>query len=185
MKNNGTIQLESDRLILRKIKLADAEEMFNNWANDQDVTKFLTWPPHKDVSETKQIIQNWINNYDDNKFYLWAIELKSINQIIGTIEAMKVDDVVESTEIGYCIGKKWWHQGIMSEALQLVIDYLFKVCEFNRITARHDVNNPNSGKVMLKCHMQCEGIFKKAGVNNQGICDEKYYAILKEDYLKI
>lgn len=56
--------------------------------------------------------------------------------------------------IGYCIGRKWWKQGITSEALKAVIDFLFDEVKTNRIEARHDPRNPNSGLVMKKCGMK-------------------------------
>lgn len=83
--------------------------------------------------------------------------------------------------IGYCIGKAWWHRGITSEALKAVMDFLFDVVGANRIEARHDPRNPNSGGVMKKCGMKYEGTLRSAGRNGQGICDECYYALLKEE----
>jgi ribosomal-protein-alanine N-acetyltransferase len=86
--------------------------------------------------------------------------------------------------LGYCIGKEWWHLGIMTEALGSVIKYLFEEVGMNRIEARHDTNNPNSGKVMLKCGMKYEGTMRQADMNNQGLSDCSLYAILAEDYFK-
>ena len=83
--------------------------------------------------------------------------------------------------IGYCIGKKWWHKGITSEALKVIMDYLFDAADMNRIESRHDPRNVNSGKVMLKCGMKYEGTLRSADCNNQGICDACYYALLKSE----
>ncbi len=84
-------------------------------------------------------------------------------------------------QIGYCIGRKWWHKGIMAEALLKVIEFLFDEVGANRIEAVHDPNNPNSGRVMLKCGMKYEGTLRSAAVNNQGITDVAYYSILRSD----
>ena len=92
-----------------------------------------------------------------------------------------MNNKVESAEIGYCIGRKWWKQGITSEALERVMRFLFDEVGVNRVEARHDVNNPNSGKVMQKCGMTLEGIHRQADMNNQGLCDEACYAILKNE----
>lgn len=80
--------------------------------------------------------------------------------------------------IGYCIGTKWWHKGIMSEALGTVIDYLFDEIGMNRIESRHDVRNPHSGAVMKKCGMKYEGTLRQSDWNNQGINASCWYAIL-------
>jgi ribosomal-protein-alanine N-acetyltransferase len=84
--------------------------------------------------------------------------------------------------IGYCIGKKYWNQGITSEALNRIIKFFFEEVGVNRIESRHDPNNPNSGKVMKKCGMKYEGTIRQADINNQGICDYSEYGILAEEY---
>ena len=84
-------------------------------------------------------------------------------------------------EIGYCMGRRWWHRGIMSEALGAVIDFLFQQVGVERIVARHDVNNPHSGGVMRKCGMVFDGVREKAGKNNQGVVDMACYTLKAND----
>ncbi len=183
MQHSGTKRLETDRLILRKLTLNDAFAAFKNWTNDRDVTKYLTWPVHEHLNTTQKVIRDWVNRYEQRDFYQWAIVLKENgDEPIGTISVVKKDDNTRMVQIGYCIGKKWWHQGITTEALSALIRYFFQEVNVNRIEARHDPNNQNSGKVMLKCGMKFEGILRQADRNNQGICDAAMYAILAEDY---
>lgn len=92
-----------------------------------------------------------------------------------------MDEQTSMVHIGYCIGKAWWHQGITSEALKAVIDFLFDVVDVKRIESRHDPRNPNSGGVMKKCGMKYEGTLRSSDWNNQGICDACYYALLKSE----
>lgn len=160
--------------------MEDAEPMFHNWANDPEVTKFLTWPPHGSVEVTKKIIASWVAEYEKDDYYHWMIVLKEINQPIGSLIANTVGRA-QSAHIGYCIGKAWWHKGIMSEALKAVMDFLFDEVGYHRIESMHDSNNPNSGKVMAKCGMKYEGTHRQADRNNQGICDACYYGILAEE----
>lgn len=181
MKHLGTIELETDRLILRRFTLDDAMDMYRNWAFDPEVTKFLTWKAYESPETADTILKIWNENYAQPNFYQWAIELKEIGQPIGSISVVHMNDQVESAEIGYCIGRNWWHQGITSEALERVMGFLFDEVGLNRIEARHDVNNPNSGKVMEKCGMRFEGIRRQSDWNNQGLCDTANYGILKED----
>ena len=117
MEHKGTQKLETDRLILRRFEMADAEVMFRNWASDSEVTRFLTWPTHTDAGVSRMITESWVNSYSDNKYYQWAIVLKDINEPVGSIAAVKVVDDLEMVVIGYCIGRKWWHQGITSEGI--------------------------------------------------------------------
>ena len=105
-----------------------------------------------------------------------AIELNDLEQPIGTISAIKTDERVESVEIGYCIGKRFWNNGYMTEALTAIIRFFINEVGAGRIWARHDTENPNSGKVMVAAGMDYEGTLRHAGFNNQGICDEAVYA---------
>lgn len=181
MQNTGTILLETDRLILRRFRIEDAELMFKNWASDPEVTEFLTWEPHADSGATKAVLDIWINKYPDPSFYNWVIELKETQEIIGNISVIKLDEKVEAAEIGYCMGKNWWGQAIMPEALSAVIRYLFDKVGINRIAACHDSNNAKSGRVMMKAGMQYEGTMRAAAKNRHGVYDKVWYSILKSD----
>ncbi len=183
MNHVGTVTLESERLILRRFELSDADAMFRNWANDPEVTKFLTWPAHSDVSVTKAVIGSWLPLYANPGHYSWAIVLKEIGEPIGSIAAVGRRDDVKMVHVGYCIGRKWWWQGYISEALALLIRFFFEEVGVNRIESRHDPRNPNSGKVMSKCGLKYEGTLRQSDINNQGgFCDAAYYALCAEDY---
>lgn len=183
--HKGTQTIETSRLILRRAVIEDAQPMFDNWASDPEVTKYLTWPAHETIDVTKRVIDSWIGGYARVDFYQWIIAFKEDGaRPIGSISVVSQDDRIGKAEIGYCIGKAWWHRGIMTEALQAVMDYLFDEVGMNRIEARHDPNNPHSGGVMKKCGMKYEGTARQDDRNNQGICDAARYAILRRDRKK-
>lgn len=185
MKNTGTIMLETDRLILRKFELSDAEAMFKNWSNDPDVTKYLTWPTHENVDVSLSVLRDWTSKYENDAFYQWAITLKENgSEPIGSIGIVKMDEQIGMVHVGYCIGKKWWHKGITSEALSKLIRFFFEEVRVNRVEARYDPHNANSGKVMEKCGLVYEGTIKQGDSNNQGVCDYTMYGLVAEDYFK-
>ena len=185
MEHCGTKAIETKRLRLRQLSVSDAEPMYRNWASDPEVTKFLTWPPHESVEGTKTLLAEWKKEYEKADYYQWGIERKSLGEVIGTISVVGMKESIEMAHIGYCIGRAFWHQGIMTEALGAVISFLFNEVKCNRIESRYDTNNPHSGEVMKKCGMQFEGIMRAADRNNQGICDVGQYAILRSDYLQL
>ena len=182
LNHKGTKRLETTRLILRKAVKEEAEPMFRNWASDPQVTKFLTWPTHSSISVSQTVIESWISEYEKDNCYQWMIQLKELGEPIGSISVVRQNDRIAEAEIGYCIGSRWWHQGIVSEALSAVIEYLFTEVGINRISARHDPNNPHSGGVMRKCGMKYEGTTHDSDRNNQGICDAAQYAILRNQW---
>ncbi len=182
LTHKGTQKLETQRLILRRAMLEDAQAMYENWASDPEVTKFLTWPAYSSLDVAKKRMEIWAEAYGSDDHYQWMIVLKDLNQPIGSISVVSLDDQVGKAEIGYCIGKSWWHQGIVSEALQAVIGFLFDEVGMNRIEAKHDPNNPHSGGVMRKCGMKYEGTTRQSSRNNQGLCDTACYSILREEH---
>lgn len=182
MNHVGTIRLETDRLILRQFVITDAEDMYRNWANDDEVTKFLTWPTHSNTEVSTRVTESWMKEYEKPDYYQWAIELKSVHEVIGSISAVHVNESINSVEIGYCIGRRFWRQGITSEALKALVKFFFEEVKVNRIEAKHDPNNPNSGRVMMKCGLTYEGTLRDGSNNNTGICDVSIYGILAKDY---
>lgn len=183
MKQLGIKKLETERLWLRRFTVEDAESMYNNWASDDEVTKYLTWPAHDSVETTKKSVEYWVSQYTNEDFYHWAIVPKELGQPIGTIGAVDQNNAMGMVHIGYCIGKDWWGQGYMSEALNRLIEFFFEEVNVNRIESRFDPRNPGSGKVMEKCGLQYEGTSRQSDQNNQGICDATNYALLAEDYV--
>ena len=182
MNHCGTKTIETDRLLLRRFELSDVEAAYTNWMSDERVTEFLTWPTHKDVSESEQIIGEWISQYENPDFYQWAIVLKEIDEPIGSVSVVEKNESIEMLHVGYCIGSKWWHKGIMTEAFKAVIELLFAETSVNRIEARHDPNNPHSGDVMKKCGLKYEGTMRQADRSNKGIVDAAMYSILRSEW---
>ena len=181
MIHQGTKVLETERLLLRPFRAEDAEAMFRNWAGDPEVTRFLTWPTHTNVEDTKHIIGTWLPLYEKKDYYHWAITLKENgDEPIGTIHGL-VNDDLEQITVGYCLGRAWWHRGIMSETLQAVIHFFFDKVGPNSICSYHDPNNPHSGMVMKHCGMKYEGTRRAADRNNTGICDMSWYSILRTE----
>lgn len=181
MNHIGTQKIESSRLLLRKFEIQDVEDMYNNWASDLEVTKFLTWQAHQNKNVTLNILQEWIQQYAQKDYYNWAIVLKEENQVIGNIAVVLQNEKAQLAQIGYCLSRKFWHQGIMSETLSMVIDYLFDQVEYECIQSHHNVKNPYSGAVMKKCGMKYEGTLRHSDWDNQGICDACYYSILRSE----
>ncbi len=181
MNKAGTKTIETPRLLLRRFKLEDAEDIFENWASDPEVTRFLTWPVHSSVDVTRGLLKDWIPRYEDGGYFNWAMEHKETGKVIGNISVVRLNENTEAADMGYCMSRVFWGQGLMPEALKAVMEYLFDVAGLNRIAACHDPNNPKSGRVMDKAGMKLEGILRAAGKNNLGICDEVWHAMLRSD----
>ena len=182
MEHKGTRQLETPRLILRAFRHEDARAAYRNWTSDPEVTRYMTWKTHYSLDFTQSWIDTVVVKYDRPDYYGWVIVLKSFDQPIGSIDVWRTDDEIEAGELGYCLGRRWWGQGIMPEAARAVLDYLFREVGMNRVTASHDVLNLKSGRVMEKIGMKKEGVLRAAHRNNRGIVDIVQYSILADEY---
>ena len=179
--HKGTKRLGTPRLILRPFTPADAEPMFRNWASDSAVTRFLTWKPHENLEQSRWVAEQWAKQGALPEYYQWAIELRELGEPIGSLTVVRRDMAAAVAELGYCIGSKWWGQGLMAEAVRTVIHYLIREVGFHRVSACHDVENPASGRVMQKASMVREGTLRAAQRNNRGIVDITYYSVLAEE----
>ena len=138
MRHTGTLELETDRLLLRRLLSQDAPQMYENWANDPAVTRFLRWEPHKSPAETRELLSAWAELYPNPDYYQWAIVEKATGQVFGSISVYNalLGEPQQKTkwqglelssgiwEPGYCIGQKcgakalppkrcklWWISG--------------------------------------------------------------------------
>ena len=182
MDQIGTKTIETERLILRRYVVEDAEDMYRNWAGDPEVTKFLSWPTHPNAEFSRKLLEKWVSYYDEGRTYNWGITLKGDDHVIGNIAVVEREERTRSYELGYVLGRAFWGRGIMPEALKAVIAYLFQgEKDLNRIIATHDVRNMKSGRVMQKAGMHFDGVLRASKRNNLGMHDTAYYSILRED----
>lgn len=140
--------LITERLVLRKVNIKDIEPMFNNWASDPEVTKYVTWLPHQNIGITEMIVKEWIKGDKNPRTIRYMITIKGANEPIGSIDV--VDYVNGVPEIGYCLSKKHWNKGYMTEACKALIKYIFNI-GFTKIVIEADVRNIGSNRVIEKC----------------------------------
>ncbi|MDF2590435.1 MAG: Acetyltransferase, including N-acetylase of ribosomal protein [Anaerocolumna sp.] len=188
MTHKGTVIIETERLILRRFTIDDLEQIFNNCWSDFNVWKWTSYKPMKSVQDVIHIAEmftdGWLGAYERPNRYSWAIVHKASGEVIGRFFGMHPDDSVSQIEFAYELGQNWWNQGLMTEAVKVVIDFFLKEVGINRIYANHASENPASGKVMQKCGMTYEGTMRQALRCNNGLFDKVNYAILADEYFK-
>lgn len=170
--------LESDRLILRPFTIQDVPDVYL-FARDEVVTRYLTWPPHKDMSVTEKMVREIYMSRSG----IYAIVLKSENKCIGCIDIRLVPEHEKAT-FGYCLNRNYWNKGYATEALALILELAFAKLKLNRVESTHYAGNEASGCVMQKCGMIYEGTGVKE-VKIKGVFhDVVHYAILKDDWIR-
>ena len=186
MNDVGTLILETERLILRRIELTDVEDMFNDWCNDPEVTRYLPWDPHGKIEVTKELLNMWVDEYNKPYTYRWIVILKENNKPVGTVDVVNKDISNMVFELGHCYSKSVWGKGIATEAFSIVIKFLFEQVGVEVIFAKHDEDNLASGRVMQKANMKYDGILRSRVIDKEtkkrvGLV---YYSITKDEYLR-
>ncbi len=150
-----TPTLETDRLLLRPFTYEDAEDVFTCWESDPDVAKYMFWTSHNDIEKTKEWISFEIGQIEKDDWYRFALVLKETNESIGT-GLIYFEEEVDSWEIGYNLGKKYWGKGYTTEAMKQIISFAQEELGITEIVGRYAKENPASGKVMEKLGFRFE-----------------------------
>ena len=175
--------LETPRLILRRIAMSDAKDIFA-YSCDEEVARHVLWTAQKSVSEAKDYCRFMMRKYRNDEPSSWGIIEKATGKLVGTIGFMDYSEDNASVEVGYSLARWLWNGGYMTEALTCVIDYAFEHMDLNRIEAQHELTNPSSGRVMEKCGMRKEGVLRQRLYNKGKYVDVALYAILRCDWRK-
>lgn len=182
MVHIGTRQIETERLILRRFTMEDVGDAFHGWFSDPDVAMYMRWDAHSDIPQTQEFISRFVADYEKPDFYRWVIALKKDNRAIGAVGFHIESEYDSVADISYTLSKAFWNQGIISEALKAVLRYALVEVGVNRVEAFHAIDNPASGKVMLKAGMKYEGHARQKYRSHKGYEDCDLYAAVATDW---
>ena len=151
-----TPTLETDRIILRPLKVSDAETIYKGWTTDPDVAKYMRWNLHESVDTTAAWLTEVEANLSSETVYDWGFVLKSPQA--GTLETGELfgaggiyyDDEFGMFELGYNIMKKYWGYGLTVEASQAIIDFAVTELNAKKFLARYVQGNDGSRRVLEK-----------------------------------
>ena len=173
-------ELDTPRLTLRRMTMRDTDDVFA-FSSDPEVARHCLWEAHQTRADSRMYLR-WIRRqYRLGLPSSWGIVLKETGRLIGTIGFMWYAEDSDSAEVGYSLGRDWWHQGYAAEALRAVLAFGFDRLGLHRIEAQYETDNPDSGRVMAKCGMQPEGVLRGRVKNKGAYHDVALCAILRED----
>jgi [ribosomal protein S5]-alanine N-acetyltransferase len=183
MENNFDCNptLETERVILRKITLSDVDDVFE-YASDNNVSRYTTWESHKTIEDTLAFLNVVINKYENMQPSDWGIVDKETNKFIGTCGWVYWNVVHNRAEIGYALSRSFWNKGLMTEAVEKVIDFGFNHMNLNRVEARCNVVNGGSERVMQKVGMKYEGLVREQMLIKGSYVNIKMYSILNQEW---
>lgn len=149
--------LNTEQLHLRLPELSDAQKIFEEYAQDLEVCKYMTWTPIQRLEDYEAWLQEKIEDIGRSSLTYVICPKGAPADVVGMIDA-KIDGF--KADIGYALAKRCWGKGYMTEALKVFLDLLFSQESIYRAFAVHDLDNPASGRVMEKSGMEFEGILK-------------------------
>ena len=141
--------LTTQRLTLRQLSNEDRQDIFT-LRSDTEINKYLDREPSKTIEDAMNFINKVNDTIKNNNSIYWVISLTTTKTFVGTICLFDFSDEKNSCEIGYELMTKFQGQGIMKEAAQVVIDYVFQTLKFKKILAFTHYENQSSTNLLLK-----------------------------------
>lgn len=176
MKNPFDVKLETNRVILRKLSVSDAKDMFE-YTSNKACSEHLSWKPHVKIDQTENYIKGVIKGYNNSNEFSWAIEEKVQHKFIGVVRIFDVSFYNKRGELSYILNPAFQGKGLMLESIRCVLDYCFKDVGLNRIQARCTPENTASEKIMKSLGMIFEGRLRDYWINKGVFKDALLYAI--------
>lgn len=173
--------IETERLFIRRFTLEDLED-FYEYAKDPLVGPPAGWKPHDSKEESLEILENFISSDE-----VFAITLKEDGKVIGSIGCHedRKRGYKGGTMLGYVLSSKYWGKGIMSEAVEGILGYIFHSLECDLVSAYHYPFNWKSKNVLVKAGFVYEGTLRKSSVLPSGeVVDDVCYSMTREEYLE-
>ena len=148
--------IETERMILRPLTVADADDIFERWTTDERVAKYVRWSVHGSVDVTKEWLKLAEKNILSDNSYDWGFTLKDSGYLFGS-GGIFYREEEGIWELGYNLMHSHWNQGYATEAAKAMLDFGIGELNIKEFVAFHAVDNPASGAVMRKCGFKYEG----------------------------
>lgn len=152
--------LSSERLLVRRLRPQDAEAIFQRYAQDAEVTRYLSWRPHRRIEETHAFIADAMERAASGRNQSYALTRTDAG-LIGSIAFHRKSDSPSTLSVGYVLARAWWGQGYVSEALAKLVSWALVQPAIHRAEAHCHHLNGASARVMEKAGMQREALLRR------------------------
>jgi len=151
-------ELRTERLLLRAPVMDDAEAIFSEYASDSEVTRYLTWAPHKERETVSRFLDALIDRQRSGQEFSWVLTMPDECRAIGMIAARVRGHMVD---LGYVLGRKHWNRGFMTEAIAAVAEWCLSQPGIFRVGAVCDTENIGSARALEKSGFEREGVLSR------------------------
>ncbi|MEK7193961.1 MAG: GNAT family protein [Patescibacteria group bacterium] len=176
------LELQGERINLRPLKLNDVRKIYLTIKNDETILKNTLIPYPVTMKKERKFVENSIKNTKKGTDFVWIIEDRKTKELLGCVGLHKVRWDNKNAEIGYWLNKNFRGQGIMSEAVNLVLKFAFKKLKLHRVWAGVFADNPFSQRVLKKSGFKKEGFLREAHFRWNKWRDDVMYATLDREF---
>ena len=180
LEHCGTIDIKTERLLLRQFKLTDAEDMLKYWISYAETQARYLDQVYTSQEDVEQLLSTWIENYTSESFYKWAIVELESNCCVGQVSLWFNED--EYCIPTYCIGDKFQRRGYMTEAFKAVLEFAFTKLGAEKIDIATRSVNAGSQKVITNCGFRHIETDKNALYENGVQVDRYFYVLTRKEW---
>ncbi len=173
--------LVTTRLILRPLTAADAPAILAIFG-DMRVMRYWSSPPHGSIDDAVAFIDKARDGYRTGQMILLGLELQHSRQLIGTCTLHARNVICRRAELGYALGAEHWGQGLMHEALERFLQFVFDELDLNRLEADIDPRNQSSARTLERLGFRREGYAKERWIVAGEVSDTAWYGLLARDW---
>jgi ribosomal-protein-alanine N-acetyltransferase len=148
------MEIETPRLLIRSLQLADAEALVAMWADPQ-VTQFMGGP--RDRAEVRRLVEEDAQSPTPREIDLWPVVEKSSGRVVGDCGLINKEvDGEDEVELIYVLERESWGKGYATEAASAIMRYAFREIGLPRLICLIDPRNVASRRVAIKLGMTLE-----------------------------
>ena len=173
-------ELVTSRLLIRRLTSDDAQSYFDIFSNT-DVMRYWSSPPLTTIAQAEKKITEILDHYRKRDLFQFALERKRDREIVGTCTLHHIHEQNRRAEIGYALGRLFWGQGYMHEALLALIDHAFGALQLHRLEADIDPRNLASARSLERLGFRREGVLRERWIVDGEVSDSALYGLLADE----
>lgn len=153
----GTVDIETPRLLLRRLRMEDAAAVHRNWGADEEVFFYMTTDIMKTLPEVRRFLQKKQRLYEQKDYYYWAVVPRAgegRGEPVGMVTFTDVSERGRSANLAYTLGRRWWGRGYAREASVHAMELMFRRVGLETVTGSHFEGNGRSGRTLLSLGMR-------------------------------
>lgn len=173
--------LETERLVLRKVRVEDAADRFA-YASDPEVARFMIWDTETDLQQSLAAVDYVVGLHREGRVAPWAVALRESDRMVGMAGYAWCMPRHGRAEVSFALNRAYWNRGLMTEAMEAILAFGFNQMDLNRVEAVVHPGNIASCRVVAKLGMIEEGRLRQVARINGVFEDHLIYAILRRDW---